>query len=459
MAIRKFPLLLLPSLTLLLPGSPLRAAQGVVESFRVDAAWTAPGQRLAPAYLVVRDGRILSISARPPRAKRAPRKLHGTLVPALVDAWSSLLPADVQASGARPAGFTLADSLPAGFPGEAPELAARATALHASGIAAGYLSPGGSVPQRGFGQTVLFGSGPAGGLPRAAGGVELDLAAGSARDRGVQALADASALDELFQAAQDYRDSVDAYRDQLEKYQRDLEAYRKKLDEYVQKQKAAKEKAEQESKATAEADEGKEGEKGKKDSGPPKRPKRPRKPLADAAQRQLLRALDGEIPVRVQANTVAEIRDALQLAQRYSLRLRIAGGLEADLVADELAAARVPVILPALAEHGPHPQPERALVRRYRTLVDAGVEVALASGGGDGSGALLLVRAGALVAEGADPDRVWDSLTRIPARLLGLETRRGTLRPGADAEFLLFTGRSPFDASADFHALAPADLR
>ena len=87
-------------------------------------------------------------------------------------------------------------------------------------------------------------------------------------------------------------------------------------------------------------------------------------------------------------------------------------------------------------------------------LVEAGVEVAIASGGSDGYQMMLLVRAGNLVAQGADRSAVWASLTSIPAKLLGLN-QYGNLARGNSATMLLFEGDSPFDASGAFKAHKP----
>ena len=66
-----------------------------------------------------------------------------------------------------------------------------------------------------------------------------------------------------------------------------------------------------------------------------------------------------------------------------------------------------------------------------------------------------MLRAGELIAAGADVDEVWAALTTIPARLLGLSKRAGRLVDGATASVILFEGSSPFDASATFRSHIP----
>jgi imidazolonepropionase-like amidohydrolase len=112
------------------------------------------------------------------------------------------------------------------------------------------------------------------------------------------------------------------------------------------------------------------------------------------------------------------------------------------------------VILQVMPDHHAEGANQRSLASRYSRLHEAGVQIALASGGAEGAELLLLARAGELVAEGVDQDAVWASLTTIPAELLGLADY-GRLTSGKSATMVLFGGSSPFDASASFKAHKP----
>ena len=67
---------------------------------------------------------------------------------------------------------------------------------------------------------------------------------------------------------------------------------------------------------------------------------------------------------------------------------------------------------------------------------------------------MLLTRAGDLISRGADPTTVWESLTTVPAEILGMGDY-GSLSSGSSATMLLFEGNSPFDASATFKVHKP----
>jgi hypothetical protein len=88
--------------------------------------------------------------------------------------------------------------------------------------------------------------------------------------------------------------------------------------------------------------------------------------------------LAGTLPVVVTANRVSDIRAALALGREFGLKLVIAGAREAWMVAPELAAAKVPVVL----------QPTQNLPSSFDGLNSRLDSAALLSGAG-GEGAHL----------------------------------------------------------------------
>ncbi len=428
---------------------------------QADAAWIAPGRVLSPAFVGVDRGRIrwvapenlaanrpagpLGLGGKPPRVIR----VHGTLAPSMVDAWCEVRPSDLQGDRRATPVREVADSLPAQRPFEDPALAAAVAAAREAGFGAMWVSPGGRALRTGVGVACTFGAHD---LPAAAGSTGLDFVVGvsvlgASGSYAVEDLADA------FDEAEGWLDEWDDYQEKLEKYEKDLEKYREKLAKW--KEEKAKH---EEAAAAGDAGDGDGQGKGKaKEEGapePPKRPQRPLPPKRELARDQLLAALRGEHLVRVRADDVADLRAVIALREEYGLDLVVLGGRWADEVADELAAAEIPVVL-SLRDAEGDDFPERSLAARFRRLRAAGVEVALASGGGQADQAAALLRAGSLVADGADPDEVWAALTVVPARILGLGERHGRIAPGASASLLLFEGSSPFDLSAPFRSHKP----
>jgi imidazolonepropionase-like amidohydrolase len=167
-----------------------------------------------------------------------------------------------------------------------------------------------------------------------------------------------------------------------------------------------------------------------------------------AAERLDLIALgpvvEGRIPLVIRAHRSSDIRAALRLARELGLRLVIEGGTEAWMVAAELAAARVGVILDPTANL---PSSfDRVYVRddAASVLAAAGVDVALSSLGSASNVRMLRQLAGIAVAQGLSPDAALAAITTVPARLFGLD--RGRIRAGAVADLVVWSG-DPFELS------------
>ncbi len=167
-----------------------------------------------------------------------------------------------------------------------------------------------------------------------------------------------------------------------------------------------------------------------------------------AAERLDLVALgpvvEGRIPLVVRAHRSSDIRAALRLARELGVRLVIEGGTEAWMLAAELAAARVGVILDPTANlpssfDRVHVRDDAASV-----LAAAGVDVALSSLGSASNVRTLRQLAGIAVAQGLSPEAALAAITTVPAKLFGLD--RGRLRPGAVADLVVWSG-DPFELS------------
>ena len=411
-----------------------------------DEAWLAEGEVLAPAFIVVAGGKIQSVSSEPPQARGLKTvKVGGVVTAGMVDAWSGLLPSGLVGSNQRPNSLQVVDQLPADVRGADPHLANRVKYARSMGIEAVYLGSGFGQLRLGLGTPAVFSAHQ---LPVAEGAGQLDVCMGSARSGGFSMEGQTEELFTQFSSAESLRDKIEGHEEKMTKYEEDLEKHKEAMTKYAEKKKAA----EKEGEGAPEADAKDQNAQGKgkgtgKKEGPPKAPKRPKVPHATQHDLWMLEALAGERRVRVQAHSVYDILRLIELKEKYSLDVVLVGGSNADLVAEELHSADIPVVLVATAQHGARTQAARSLHARYSALRDADVAVALASGGGDGNQALLLMRAGSLVAQGADSADVWASLSSVPAALLALPDV-GTLQAGQPAHFLHFPGNGPFDATA-----------
>jgi len=157
-------------------------------------------------------------------------------------------------------------------------------------------------------------------------------------------------------------------------------------------------------------------------------------------------AVKGEMPVVVQVDRASDIEAVMSLAAEFKLKLVVSGGAEAWVVADELAKAKVPVIL----------NPTRDLPEAFESL------------GAEFQDAVKLQKAGVLIAfEVGDTHKSWNvrqyggiavsnglpwleavkAMTVNPARIYGLDKGVGSLEAGKDADLVVWSG-DPLELSS-----------
>ncbi len=221
-----------------------------------------------------------------------------------------------------------------------------------------------------------------------------------------------------------FRDAL-AYREGLEAYEVELESYLEKIEERKKK-------------ADAEDADKKNGEKKEEI-------KKPNAPRENREMDVLLRAIDNELPVRIEAHWSADILNAIELAEEFGLRVTIEGASEAHLVAERLADAGVSVILAPLSSGGGETGPRARLdADAYRMLRESGVEVALSAGLDDGRGSRFVLDQAKLAASTDASTDAMRLATAGIAELLGVYEEIGSLRPGRHADVVVWSG-DPMD--------------
>ncbi len=172
----------------------------------------------------------------------------------------------------------------------------------------------------------------------------------------------------------------------------------------------------------------------------------------DPSLEALLPALAGQQPVVMIANQQREIERALDLAKEFGLRVMIAGGADAHLVASRLKAENVPVLLSinfprrtVAPAADADPEPLRTLRERVDApksaarLAAAGVKFAFQSGGittwSEFDANIQRAVEGGLAA-----DQAIKALTWQPAELFGVSDRLGSLEVGKIANLTVTKG-------------------
>lgn len=149
--------------------------------------------------------------------------------------------------------------------------------------------------------------------------------------------------------------------------------------------------------------------------------------------------LTGEEPLVVHVNRASDIEAALRLARDFKLKLIISGGAEAWMVADQLAAAHVPVLLNPLEDLPSHFETLGATLENASRLQKAGVLIAFATG--DTHNARNVTQAaGNAVANGLPWIDALKALMLNPAMIYGMEKHMGTLEQGKVADVVIWNG-------------------
>lgn len=181
-------------------------------------------------------------------------------------------------------------------------------------------------------------------------------------------------------------------------------------------------------------------------------PRGTRRPETDRSLAALIPVIEGRIPVVMIANSEREITRALDLANEFKLKLIIAGGQEADQVADRLAKQNVPVLLSlnlprrtTTAMPEADPEPLRVLRERVEAqqtagkLAKAGVRFAFESGS-MANVSDLLANAHKTIENGLQPLDALRAFTIWPAEILGVKDQLGSIEVGKIANLTVTRG-------------------
>ncbi|MGW6496358.1 amidohydrolase [Nonomuraea angiospora] len=158
----------------------------------------------------------------------------------------------------------------------------------------------------------------------------------------------------------------------------------------------------------------------------------------------LVRVLDGELPWCQHTHRADDISTALRLADEFGYRLIINHGTDGHLLADTLADRDVPVIIGPLFTSRSKVELRRRSLRNPGILARAGVRLAITTDHPVVPIHFLVHQATLAVKEGLEPAEALRSITLNPAQIMGIDDRVGALRPGLDADVVIWSG-DPLD--------------
>jgi imidazolonepropionase-like amidohydrolase len=154
----------------------------------------------------------------------------------------------------------------------------------------------------------------------------------------------------------------------------------------------------------------------------------------------MIPVVKGEVPVIVAASREREIKGAIEIADKYKLKLIISGGEDSLKVAKTLKEKNIPVILgPVLDLPDNEDDAYDIVYARASELQKAGVRFAFSTG--DASNVRLLpYHAGTAAAYGLPKEEALKGVTIYPAQILGVDKLVGSIEVGKIANLVVTDG-------------------
>ncbi|MDE2692049.1 MAG: amidohydrolase family protein [Acidobacteriota bacterium] len=160
----------------------------------------------------------------------------------------------------------------------------------------------------------------------------------------------------------------------------------------------------------------------------------------DLRMEALVEVLDGRRIVQHHTHRHNDIATVLRLKEEFGFRVVAQHGTEAWKVAEELAAADVPVSITWIDTPGGKEETMGWNMEMGAILEQAGVDVSFNTDDSVTDSRLLARGAAIAVRYGMSREKAIEGLTLAPARALGLEDRVGSLEVGKDADFVILSG-------------------
>ncbi len=161
----------------------------------------------------------------------------------------------------------------------------------------------------------------------------------------------------------------------------------------------------------------------------------------------LLSVLAGTRSIVFNANRASDIEVIIDIAAEFSMSAIIIGGAEAWMLADELAAANVSVIIDGTANLPGNFDRINARLESGGILAAAGVRVAFGAGAQTHQARNITQSAGNAVANGMEWDDALAAITLAPAQMYGVDAEVGSIEVGKAADLVIW-GADPLELTS-----------
>lgn len=163
--------------------------------------------------------------------------------------------------------------------------------------------------------------------------------------------------------------------------------------------------------------------------------------LSRADMEALIPVANGAMPLIVTVNRASDIQQVLRLAREEGVKVILDGAAEGWLVADDIAAAKVPVILHPTTNLPSNFEMRAARMQNAAALNAAGVVIAIKGNEGSAHRARdIRYNAGNAVSHGLPFAAAIQAITVNPARIFGFDGQFGELKAGAAGDVVVWSG-------------------
>ena len=152
----------------------------------------------------------------------------------------------------------------------------------------------------------------------------------------------------------------------------------------------------------------------------------------------IAKALDGGIPVRAHAHRADDILTAIRMRDEFNLELVVEHCTDGHLIVDELKEAGVKVAVGPSLSNRAKVEMENVTFRTPGVLANAGIDVAIITDAPCTPIQYLPLCAGLAMREGMTEEHAMRALTIVPAKILRVEDRLGSLTAGKDADIVVW---------------------
>ena len=163
--------------------------------------------------------------------------------------------------------------------------------------------------------------------------------------------------------------------------------------------------------------------------------------LSRADLEALIPVANGDMPLIVTVHRASDIRQVLRLAREEGVKLILDGAEEGWLVASDIAAANVPVLLNPVSNLPANFEVRAARMENAAALDAAGVVIAIKGNEGSVHRAReTRYNAGNAVSHGLPYASAIAAITVNPARIFGMAGQFGQIAPGAAGDVVVWSG-------------------